>query len=75
MNKHLFDINPFDIIDERLHNHYYDELPLFSYSKDIAATGYLLGYCSKIDYNLVKFKYEFSNNCGERKGLVRMMNY
>lgn len=26
MNKHPFDINPFDIIDEQLHNHYYDKL-------------------------------------------------
>lgn len=56
-----FDINPFDIIDERLHNHYYDNLPPFSYSKDIATTGYLLGYCSKADYELVNFKYQFFN--------------
>lgn len=42
MNKH-----PFDIIDEQLHNHYYDNLPPFSYSKDIAIVSYLLGYCLK----------------------------
>ena len=65
MNKH-----PFDIIDERLHNHYYDELPSFSYNKDIATVSYLLGYCSKVDYELVKFKYECFNNYSERKPLV-----
>lgn len=65
MNKH-----PFNIIEERLHNHYYDNLPPFSYSVDIAVISYLLGYCSKIDYELVKFKYAFFNDCDKRKPLV-----
>lgn len=64
--------HPFDIIDERLHNGYYDNLPPFSYSRDMATVGYLLGYCLRIDYELARFRYEFVNNHGERKFSVIM---
>ena len=64
MNKH-----PLDVLNERLLNGYYNNLPQFSYSLDVATTCYLLGYCSKVDYELVKFKYDFFNNCDKRKHL------
>ena len=50
---------PLYIITERLLNGYYDNLPSFSYSKDVATMNYLLGYCSKFQYELEKSKYEF----------------
>lgn len=64
--------HPFDIIDERLHNGYYDNLPPFFYSRDIATVGYLLGHCSKIDYELARFRYEFANDRRERKPSIIM---
>ncbi len=54
MNKH-----PLDIVNERLENGYYNELPPFSYSKDAATICYLLGYCTKTDYNVAKARYEW----------------
>lgn len=57
MNKH-----PLDIVNERLMNGYYNELPPYSYSKDAATICYLLGYCSKTDYNVAKARYEFYSN-------------
>lgn len=65
MNKH-----PLEVLNERLLNGYYINLSPFSYSVDIATTGYLLGYCSKVDYELAKFKYDFFNNCDKIKPLV-----
>ena len=55
MNKH-----PLDIVNERLENGYYNELPPYSYSKDIATIGYLMGICSKVDYEVTLAKYEMS---------------
>lgn len=57
MNKH-----PLDIVNERLVNGYYNELPPFSYGKDAATICYLLGYCTKTDYNVAKARYEFYSN-------------
>ena len=54
--------HPLDIINERLTNGYYNNLPPFTYSKDAAAACYLLGYCSKIDYDVAKAKYEWANS-------------
>lgn len=65
MNRH-----PLDILNERLLNGYYDNLPPFSYNVDIATTGYLLGYVSKFDYELTKSKYNFFNNCDKGKPFV-----
>lgn len=50
---------PVYAMTERLLNGYYDNLPPFSYSKDIAAANYLSGYGSKIKYDLEKNKNEF----------------
>ena len=54
MNKH-----PLDIVNELLENGYYNELPPYSYSKDAATICYLLGYCTKTDYNVAKARYEW----------------
>lgn len=51
MNKH-----PLDIVNERLINGYYNNLPPYSYSKDVATIGYLMGFCSKTEYKLIKNK-------------------
>jgi hypothetical protein len=51
-----------DIINERFTNGYYNSLPPFTYSRDAASVCYLLGYCSKIDYNVIKAKYEWANS-------------
>ena len=49
--------HPLDIINERLENGYYDNLPPFSYAKDTATISYLMGYCSKTDYYVAKARY------------------
>ena len=54
--------HPVDIINERFTNGYYNNLPPFTYSRDVASVCYLLGYCSKIDYDVVKTKYEWANS-------------
>jgi len=51
--------HPFDIVNELFENGYYNELPPYSYSKDIATIGYLLGYCTKTDLDNVKSLYEW----------------
>ena len=56
INKH-----PLDIINERLENGYYAKMPPYSYSKDAATVCYLLGYCSKVEYQVVKSKYDMFN--------------
>lgn len=53
------DKHPLDIINEHLLDGYYDKIPPYSYSKDAATVGYLLGYVSKIEYDLIKSKFEF----------------
>lgn len=53
--------HPLDIINERLMSGYYDNLPPFTYCKDATTICYLLGYCSKIDYYVVKTRYEQIN--------------
>lgn len=58
--------HPLDIINERLMSGYYDNLPPFTYSKDLATVSYLLGYCSKIDYDVAKAKYEQAIDYEER---------
>lgn len=40
---------------------YYNNLPPFSYNVDSAAACYMLGYCTKIDYDVAKAKYEWAN--------------
>lgn len=57
--------HPLDIINERLTNGYYNNLPPFTYNKDAAAACYLLGYCSKTDYNVAKAKYKQINSSRE----------
>jgi len=58
--------HPFDIINERLENGYYDDLP-YSYAKDAATISYLMGYCSKIDYYVAKARYEWYNHTNNYK--------
>lgn len=65
MNRH-----PLDVLNERLLNGYYNNLPPFSYEVDTTKVGYLLGWCSKVDYELAKFKYDYANNYDRRKHLV-----
>ena len=55
-NKH-----PLDIINERLENGYYRKCQPYSYSRDLAFVNYMLGYCSKIDYEIAKSKYDMFN--------------
>lgn len=43
--------HPLDVINERLMNGYYSEMPPFSYSRDAAFVNYMFGYCSKVDYD------------------------
>ena len=50
MNRH-----PLDVLNERLLNGYYNNLPPFSYEVDATKAGYLLGYCSIVDYELAGF--------------------
>lgn len=57
MNKH-----PLDVLNERLLSGYYNNLPPFSYNIDAAAVCYMLGYCTKTDYDVTKAKYEWANN-------------
>lgn len=57
MNKH-----PLDVLNERLLSGYYNNLPSFSYNVDAAAVCYMLGYCTKTDYDVAKAKYEWTNN-------------
>lgn len=52
--------HPLDKINERFENGYYNELPPYSYSKDISTIGYLMGICSKVDYEATLAKYEMS---------------
>lgn len=54
--------HPLDIINQRLMSGYYDNLPPFTYNKDATTICYLLGYCSKIDYNVAKARYEQVNS-------------
>ena len=54
--------HPLDIINKRLENGYYNNLPPFSYSKDAATISYLMGYCSKTDYYVAKARYEWNNS-------------
>lgn len=56
INKH-----PLDLINERLENGYYAKMPPYSYSKDVATVCYLLGYCSEVEYQVVKAKYDMFN--------------
>lgn len=53
--------HPLDIINERLENGYYSKCQPYSYSRDLAFVSYMLGYCSKIDYEIAKAKYEMYN--------------
>ena len=53
--------HPLDVINERLMNGYYRKMPPFSYSRDVTFVEYMLGYCSKIDYELTKARYEMYN--------------
>ena len=53
--------HPLDVINERLMNGYYRKMPPFSYSRDVASVNYMLGYCSKIEYELAKARYEMYN--------------
>lgn len=55
-HKHLL-----DIINERLENGYYKKCQPYSYSRDLAFMNYMLGYCSKIDYEIAKAKCEMYN--------------
>lgn len=59
--------HPLDIINKRLENGYYDNLPPFSYAKDAATISYLMGYCSKTDYYVAKARYEWHNHTNKRK--------
>jgi len=52
-------------IHERFKNGYYNNLPPYSYERDLAAANYLLGYSSKIDYNIEKARYEWINSFPE----------
>ena len=52
--------HPLDIVNEHCENGYYNELPPYSYSKDIATISYLMGICSKTDYEVALAKYEMS---------------
>ena len=54
--------HPLDIINKRLENGYYNNLPPFSYSKDAATISYLMGYFSKTDYYVSKARYEWANS-------------
>lgn len=65
INKRSFTC-PVHVMTERLLNGYYDNRPLFSYSKDIAVANYLLGYDSKFKYNLEKSKYDFYGSNRQR---------
>lgn len=53
--------HPLDIINERLENGYYRKMPPYSYNKDVAFVKYMLGYCSKVDYEIAKAKCEMYN--------------
>lgn len=53
--------HPLDIINERLENGYYKKCQPYSYSRDLAFVNYILGYCSKIDYEIAKAKCEMYN--------------
>lgn len=54
--------HPLDIVNERFENGYYNKLPPYSYSKDITTISYLMGICSKYDYEVTLAKYEMSAN-------------
>lgn len=58
-----------DVLNERLLNGYYNNLPPFSYEVDATKVGYLLGYCSIVDYELAKFRYDYANNY-DKKHLI-----
>lgn len=53
--------HPLDIINERFENGYYRKYQSYSYSRDLAFVNYMLGYCSKIDYEIAKAKCEMYN--------------
>ena len=62
INKH-----PLDLINERLENGYYAKMPPYSYNRDATAACYLLGYCSKVEYQIAESKYELRNStCSSR---------
>lgn len=56
MNKH-----PLDVINERIENGYYWKMPSYSYDRDVAFVNYIMGYCSKVEYNIAKSKYDMFN--------------
>lgn len=66
--------HPLDIINERLMSGYYDNLPPFTYSKDAAGICYLCGYCSKIDYDVAKAKYEQAIDYDVAKAIYEQIN-
>lgn len=55
-NKH-----PLDVIYERLENGYYRKMPPYSFERDLAFVNYILGYCSKVEYDVAKSKYDMFN--------------
>ena len=65
INKH-----PLDLINERLENEYYAKMPPYSYSRDATAACYLLGYCSKVEYQIVESKYDMFNRKLTSKKIV-----
>lgn len=53
--------HPLDKINENLENGYYRKIPPYSYNRDVTFVNYVLGYYSKIDYEIAKAKYEMYN--------------
>lgn len=53
--------HPLDKINENLENGYYRNMPSYSYNRDMAFVKYMLGYCSKVDYDIAKAKCEMYN--------------
>lgn len=50
-----------DVIYERLENGYYWKMPPYSFDRDVAFVNYVLGYCSKVEYEIAEAKYEMYN--------------
>ena len=53
--------HPLDVIYERIENGYYWKMPPYSFDRDWAFVNYILGYCSKAEYNVAKSKYDMFN--------------